>query len=165
MKKFILVAINIGLGISAVTTAISAAYAINPSMFNYAMDFIGMTPQEVTTFSQNMGIITGLGLLSKSLNKVVNKENLAMKYYYEKQLKLQEEEHQAKMKQMDSRLKNQEDYTAKAFERLSKTIGQFEKQIVLLTEYENIRVEHQLNLSDKIVSPEVKQKYRVLRGE
>lgn len=165
MKKFILVAVNTALVITTLTTAVSGIYAINPSLFNYALDFIGMTPQEVTVFAQNMGIVTGLGIVAKSVNKVVNKENMMMKYYYEKQLKLQEEEHQTRIKQIESRLKAQEEFNATSFTRLSKSMDRFEKQIIKLTEYENIRVEHQLNLSDKIVSPEVKQKYRVLRGE
>ncbi len=165
MKKFILIAVNTALGITAVTTAVTGLYAINPSMFNYALEFIGMTPQEVTVFAQNIGMVTGLGILSKSVNKVVQRENLTLKYYYEKELKNQDALFQKRLEVLERKLAEKDTRDSLQFVKIDKAFNKFEKSIDKLIEYEEVRSEHQLSLPDSIVRPEVKARYKELRGK
>jgi len=165
MKKYILIAINTALVITAVTTAVSGLYAVNPGLFNYALEFVGMTPQDVTTFAQNMGIVTGLGIISKSVNMSIKKENLSIKYYYEKELKNQDAVFQKKLEVLERKLSEKETRDLLQFAKLDKTIAKFDNSIDKLIQYEEVRSEHQISLPDSIVKPEVKARYKELRGK
>jgi hypothetical protein len=77
MKRAFLWFTRIIIGIGLLATAVGGAYAIDPTLFDYFFEFIGLTPEEIGNITYGIGGLTGLGVVSKVLKVSVNTDVMA----------------------------------------------------------------------------------------
>ena len=116
MKRAFLWITRIVIGIGLLATAVGGAYAIDPTLFDYFFEFIGLTPEEIGNITYGIGGLTGLGVVAKVLKLSVNTDTMALQVHNEKiisqykaELEKERENHALEINALNEKYANQYD--------------------------------------------------------
>lgn len=157
MVKFINRLVNTFLVLTGIAAGVGLVYTVQPQLFQYAFETIGLSEQHIATAATLLTGVTVFGSLSKYLKGVVNAQELFHKSEVSRQLNLQNEKHQTELDEIKtSRIEEIKLFSDIINEVITKQNNSEKTNELILA---NLAITAQRNINSNLVSDEDKTAY------
>jgi hypothetical protein len=146
--------------VSTLVTAMGIAYYAEPDIFLWFFDWLGLTEAERAYFTTAVGGTTVMAWGTRQLRTVVSTDTLKRDALHAKELKLLQDRHVTEMNLLRSDFENQLKISADSQNKVLSATNVVILQNEVLIAERRANALRMLQMSDNLVSPEVKVGYR-----